>query len=439
MTSQRAFERMTGWAAAVLLVGALATSAHAQTQDELFDDTRLHDIRLTVSERDWDALKAQADQDTYYPADLRWNGLTVRNVGIRSRGFGTRNATKPGLRVDFNRYLARQEFLGLKALVLDNLYTDASGLREVLSMKLFAKMGLPAPREAHARLFVNDQYAGLYVIVEPVDRTFVSRVFGSTEAAVEDGGFLYEYRWIREYGFEYLGPALESYAAILEPKTRETDSMFRLYRPIEELIRTSNETPTDRLERDLGQLLDLPSLVRFLAVQNVVAEVDGFVGSWGASNFYLYRFRDGRPARLIPWDEDHAFWEPTMPIGHRLDTNVLTRRVMEVPGLRRMYLEALVEGASLASQAVAGDARGWLEREIDRLAEKLAAAVATDPVTPFSFENFETDAEGLREISRTRSPYVLCEATSALDPDVPPPSCPTPTAITAVAGGERAQ
>jgi glutathione S-transferase len=73
--------------------------------------------------------------------EMLWRGLTARNVGIRSRGNTTRNAIKPGLRVDFNRYLANQEFLGLKALALDNAYSDVSLVRESVSMKVFNKLG----------------------------------------------------------------------------------------------------------------------------------------------------------------------------------------------------------------------------------------------------------------------------------------------------------
>ena len=35
---------------------------------------------------------------------MTWNGMTVRDVGIRSRGRGSRSGNKPGLRVDFDRY-----------------------------------------------------------------------------------------------------------------------------------------------------------------------------------------------------------------------------------------------------------------------------------------------------------------------------------------------
>jgi spore coat protein H len=401
----------------LLLVCALwARSSHGQTQDDFFSNDRVHDIRLTLSLRDWQALRARADLNTYYPADLRWQGVTVRNIGIRSRGFGTRNGIKPGLRLDFNRYLANQEFLGLKAVVLDNSYTDASSLREPVAMTLFARMGIPAPRETHARLFVNEQYAGAYVIVESVDRTFVSRVFGAEEAAVERGGYLFEYRWTRPYGFEYLGPSLESYAELFKAETRETDSMTSLYRPLEALVRAIAESPPDRVAADVGRMLDLPAFVRFLAVQNVVAEIDGFVGSWGTNHFYLYRFRDGRPAQLIPWDADHAFWAADLPTDYNLDTNVLTRRVLEVPALRRLYLDALVECARLAAEPDPNDGRGWLEREVDRQAGLIAATVQADPAYPFSVEAFEADVAMVRHVARTRPALVVCEAMRADDP-----------------------
>jgi hypothetical protein len=415
------------WLVQIALGVLLVAPVAAQTQDDLFNDTRLQELSLTVSQRDWDALRAHPEDDTYYTADLRWNGVTVRNVGIRSRGTSSRNGVKPGLRLDVNRFID-QTFLGLRALVLDNAFTDPSTLREVLAMKAFARAGLPAPREAHVRLFVNTEYAGLYIVVEPLDRTFVSRVFGAAEGNVEDGGFLYEYVWSRVYGFEYLGPGLDAYADLFEPKTHETDAVSRLYQPLHLLAQAINETPADQFERTVGALLDLPAFVKFLAVQHVTGEIDGFVGNWGMSNFYLYRFRDRRPALVLPWDSDHAFWALDASIDDRLDANVLARRAMTVPALRRLYLETLVSTARAVAEPLAGDGRGWLEREADRLSSLVSASVAADPVTPFTFEEFEGNVRGLRGLLRTRPAYVECAARAALDPAAPQ-SCPPPTSV----------
>src|SRR6186713_1783252 len=64
----------------------------------LFDDGQLQDIKLVVNPRDWADLKADFQLNTYYPAHFIWRDRIVRNVGVRSRGTGSRSGTKPGLR-----------------------------------------------------------------------------------------------------------------------------------------------------------------------------------------------------------------------------------------------------------------------------------------------------------------------------------------------------
>ena len=58
---------------------------------EFFDDSGLHDVKLWINSRDWETLKTNFLSNAYYPADLQWRTTTVRNVGIRSRGNGSRS------------------------------------------------------------------------------------------------------------------------------------------------------------------------------------------------------------------------------------------------------------------------------------------------------------------------------------------------------------
>jgi len=69
-----------------------AAPATAQTSDDLFDPTVLHDIELTMKQGDWETLQANYLIDTYYPADMKWQEVVVAQVGVRSRGSGSRNA-----------------------------------------------------------------------------------------------------------------------------------------------------------------------------------------------------------------------------------------------------------------------------------------------------------------------------------------------------------
>jgi hypothetical protein len=90
--------------------------------------------------------------------------------------------------------------------------------------------------------------------------------------------------------------------------------------------------------------------------------------------------------------------------------NVLVRRAIAVPELRQIYVDTLMACVRLAQErdAQATDPRGWLEREIDRIASQLRDAVAADPVAPFSLEQVDTDIGWLRDFAIRRPAVVAC-------------------------------
>src|SRR6188768_4137793 len=131
-----------------------AGSSAAQTSADFFDDSRLQDISLTVAPKDWSALQEHYQDNTYYPADFVWNDIKLR-IGIRSRGRGSRSAAKPNLHLNFDKEVKKQRFLGLESANLNGNNQDASTLHTLISFKVFTNLGLPAPRLAMARLFLN--------------------------------------------------------------------------------------------------------------------------------------------------------------------------------------------------------------------------------------------------------------------------------------------
>ena len=215
----------------------VAPSLHAQTSNDLFNESAVQTLQITIHSRDWESLRVNFTSNDFYPADVTWNGIRVRNVGIRSRGLGSRSGVKPGLEVNFAHYSSRGQFLGMRALVLDNLTTDPSMIRERVAMAFLRRFGVPAPREVHAQLYVNGQYSGLYAIVEPIDSVFLQRTLG------ENSGTLYEFHWLQPYFATFLGEDLDLYEPFFEPRTQETQSTFDLFDPIRELFRTINSAP----------------------------------------------------------------------------------------------------------------------------------------------------------------------------------------------------
>src|SRR5262249_37787459 len=143
-----------------------SASAFAQTADDLFDGTVLHEIRLDVDPKDWQTLQANPPSDAEYSADLHWRDVTVHNIGIRQRGASTRSGIKPGLHINFDQFVPNQTFLGLSSMSLMNNLEDASMMKERVVMEVFSKLGIPAPREVSATVYVNGNYYGVYTVLE---------------------------------------------------------------------------------------------------------------------------------------------------------------------------------------------------------------------------------------------------------------------------------
>ena len=391
---------------ACLVVAAVCaiSPALAQTADDVFNADALNDLKLVLHSSDWQKLKDNFRDNTYYPADLTWGGITVRNVGIRSRGLGSRSPIKPGLRVDFDRYSSGQRLLDLKSLVLDNLVQDPSMMKEVLSMRLFSRLGLPAPREAFVRLYVNNTLVGLYAVVESIDKRFLQRVFN------QDNGNLFEYNYTFDYNFEHLGSDLDRYKTLFDAKTNESHSTFELFDPIERMVRTANQGSDATFPGAMAEFLDLNAFARHVAAENFVAENDGWLGYAGMNNFYLYQFGDRPQFQVITWDKDNTFLRSDFAIFERADRNVLMRRALAIPTVKQAYLDGLTAAVASALDGQQGDdsSTGWLAREIERLYTLIVPAAREDTNKPYSMSDVEAAVEGLRAFVLARSAFVTC-------------------------------
>ncbi len=398
----------------LLLLAFCASGARVAAQssvasvDSLLDGSALNDVWIHINARDWEDLHTHYPDDTYYPVDFEWQGVKVRNSGIRVRGNATRVDHKPSLRIDFNHYVDGQDLSGLKAIVINNSWHDPSFLRDDLSMLLFRTIGIPAPRQAHARLYVgpNREYAGVYVISEEVSKTFLTANFG------EDNGYLYEFHHQdgETYGFQDPGPDLAWYIPRFGPKTHDTESVAALYMPIRNLVQAVNDAPQSDLQARLSDYLDVNTFITELAVQNFLAQTDGLVGGVGMNNFYLYRFANKRVSMLIPWDQDNSFSMMDMPPSWNMNTNVLAGKIWDEPKYRNAYLSKLLDIADLVG-------RGGFEQEAAREYAQIRDAVYQDPLTPYSRDDFDQATALVRQFARERG-SVIRQYVATLAPEL---------------------
>ena len=384
-----------------LAVFCLFGGAHVGAQspvDSLLDGSSLEDLWVHVNAQDWEDLHTHFQDNTHYPADVEWRGIRVRNAAIRVRGVASRNGHKPSFHIDFNRYVTGQTFFGLDALTLDSSWQDPSMITNRLSMLIFRRMGIAAPRVAHVRLFAGAgrEYVGVYAVTEEVTPSFLRTNFG------EDTGYLYEFNHLQNdhWGFEDPGPKLGWYVPRFTPKTHDFDSVATLYMPIRDLVERINDAPQSDLESRLTGYLDVNAFVTQLAIQNFVAQTDGLVGGVGLNNFYLYRFAGKNLSVLIPWDQGNAFsafdsgLDP--PPWWNMETNILATKIWSEPKYRARYLASLLQVADLVS------ANGFLLAEAQRDYQQIHDAVYTDMLAPYSVSQFEQAHAAIQQYIRRR-------------------------------------
>jgi len=374
-----------------------------------FDDSALQEIRFVINTKDWETLKVNYLSNEYYPCDFTWRGTTVRNIGIRSRGTGSRSGIKPGLRVDFNRYTNGQTFLGLKSFVLRNNTQDTTNIHERLSMLLFRRMGERAPRETHAKMYVNNEYVGLFTVVESIDKDFLQKNMG------ENGGNLYKYDYPADgtpYYFEDRGSDGNTYVPLpFKPETNENDPQPQY---IAQWVQTVNQSSAAAFQSAVGEYIDLSAFIRHVAVEVFVGDYDGFIGNYGINNFYVYRYNNQKKFQLIPWDKSEAFKAgPESNIFHNLNDvpdavrNRFMTRVLSFPDLYAKYLDTL---DAIADSAASGN---WMEQEVQKEYGQIRDAALADTTKPYTNDEFEGSIQGILNFVRNRSALVKAQTAAS--------------------------
>jgi len=370
----------------LLLAGfvGLQVTASGQTASDLFDPSVLHQVHITMAAADWTALKAAYLTDTpFNVTSMQWNGAgsltaSVSNFQMHNRGHGSRSPIKPGLHLEFDANVKGQTFLGLSDLELKPNTQDPSMVHERISFLLFNRMGIPASRETHTRFYVNNEYIGVYLLVEYPDTNFLQRVFN------ENTGYEYNYipgDWAGipggGYHFEYLGSDLSKYASNTDetPFNAETHTNAPDTVTLEGMIRTINQEPDATFLSAITPYLDLKLFLKHIAVETYVADFDCILGDvFGMNNFHFYRFFNKQLSQFIPWDKDNAFDWSGRPVLQNTNQNVLMRRLMAIPEYRNAYFDDLMTVTMLA-----GGSGGWLQQEAIREYNQIQQAAYEDP------------------------------------------------------------
>lgn len=423
--------KSAGLFACWLLYGA---TSFAQISRDVFDDTIIHEINIDIDPNDWATLKERYLYDDYYHAVVTTDGVQSGDIGIRSRGRGSRSPEKPNLDINVDKFIKKQKYFGLGFLVLKANNQDASLLHEIVTFKLFKRMGLPAPRESFAKLSINGEYYGVYTIVEHVDEDYLQRNFG------EDSGDLFEWQPNMSYYFQYLGsdPALYS-PFLLEPKTNEDDPDVQKFIDMVLAINTSSDAD---FVNAVSPYLDLKLYLTQAATENAVAELDGiWADTYGTNNIFLYRFKKQTLFQFLTWDKDLTFLEPKRTILESSAQNVLARRALAIPEYRQVYMSSLQKAVNIIRDD------NWMQQEITRLYQLVHDVAVNDPhkqcildggaIGTCGPRDFEAGIQEMRTYLAERIP--LIESALSRENTQTPPQNPVIDSVTVAApNGDQA-
>ena len=323
------------------------TSAEAKAEEmtyesKLFDTSYVHTIDVTISEDDWAELLEKPTDKKKYEVSVNIDGENIESVSFATKGntslssVADSDSDRYSFKVNFGKYVDDQTYYGLDKLNLNNVFGDATYMKDYLSYTIFREAGAEAPLTSYVWLTINGEDYGLYLAVEDVSDSYLERNHdgegelykpeteqldnvgkaggkkgGKKGEKTEDstGGKSSEFPGGMPEGFgggfgetakgadlAYSDDEITSYPDIFdnaETKVDEEDEQ-RVIAALKALSENKN----------LDEYLYTDEIIRYFAAHNFVLNYDSYTGNM-LHNYYLYE-NDGKLS-MIPWDYNSSF------------------------------------------------------------------------------------------------------------------------------------
>jgi hypothetical protein len=362
----------------------------------VFDSSVVARIDITIDPDTLEWIYDNVESDIRFHARFVFSNGTIRDtledIGFSLGGNTSRYSQKKSFNIDFNHFISGREFYDLDKLNLNGEHNDPSVIRSRICWEWLRAFRVPAPRAAHAMVYINGNAYGLYMMVEQIDDEFVDSRFGN------DDGNLYKCLWPAD--LDYLGPNPDQYKLfagdrrVYDLRTNET---LDDYSDLAHFIDVLNNTPIASLECELEKVFNVHDYLRIIALDVITGNWDGYI--YNKNNFYLYKNTETGKFEYIPYDLDNTLgidwldrdwgtrniydWEQ-----HGAEVRPLYTRLLESPGLRDWYsyyvkslLDLLADEDSLFAH-------------IDGIRNMIAPYILQDPYYPldygYTFSDFQS-------------------------------------------------
>lgn len=403
----------------------VSNASSAQYSTLLFDNTKVSDIKIDLSDEDWQDMLSNPLKEEYHKADITINGETFYNVGIRTKGntslsqVASSDSERYSFKVKFDKYVKGQSYYGLDMLNLNNIYADATYLKEYLSYDLFKIMGVTTPENSFSNITINDNNYGLYLAIEGLQESYLERNYGY------DHGNLYKAEGSGT-NLKYTGETQSNYSGLKDNAvTSVTDEDFQ---KIIDMIRNLNNGT------NLEKYIDIDSTLRYFAVSTALVNLDSYQSNL-FHNYYIYE-KDG-VCTILPWDLNLSFggFSAEMgggnkgemnnskrtssdlstihfPIDEPTSTNLsdspLLEKLLEVDEYKELYHKYLNDIVSTYFDS------GIFKNKLYSTASLIDEYVKSDSTAFYSYSQFKNSLDELYKLGNYRSKSISLQLTGVI-------------------------
>ena len=194
MSTSKHFDKLCIAAVAIMLVvtilfmcgeklGLTVASRAVKYESTLFDMSYVHQIDIVMN--DWDSFIETCENEEYAVCTAVIDGNKQTNVALRAKGNTSLSSVRASgsqrysFKMEFDHFEDGKTYDGLDKLCLNNLIQDNTMMKDYISYYLMNDFGADSPLCAFAYLTVNGEDWGLYLAVEGIEDSFLSRNYGA--------------------------------------------------------------------------------------------------------------------------------------------------------------------------------------------------------------------------------------------------------------------
>ncbi|MBI9008764.1 MAG: CotH kinase family protein [Tenericutes bacterium] len=362
-------------------------SGSVYQEDEMVDEVvyphnEVIEVNIDITSENYNDIINNAMDEEYHTCDITYNGYSLTNVAIRTKGNSSlrdvfnANGDRFSYNIDLN-YYEKQDLFGIDKLILNNLYMDPSMIAEYITYEALDYLGAVSSRTTFVALSFNGEYYGLYLSVEHVGNEFLDTNFNNSdgEQYKPDSGVGANLNYISDS---------TNYSALVDENSDDLSN-----KAIIELMKRIDSGD------DLVEIFNVESYLKYLAVSTYTVNLDSYQGGM-YHNYYLYN-NDG-VFEWIAWDLNMAF--NGFP-GVRITDLQATEYLIDEPVINSLSSYPLIESI-LSNETYLEMYHSYLqelidgyfnietfEQRVNEIAEMIDDYVETDPSSFYTYTAYQ--------------------------------------------------